>query len=866
MSRSEQARILRERKQKRKKLVKTVILVIVLAVLLSMITATGYAIHVIHRDAEVIDASNIYANVAQKSTLYDLDGKEIDTLYFSGGNRTLLKYKEIPEDMKNAVIAIEDKTFYDHHGFNFIRMVGAIKEKIVSGGQVSGTSTITQQLARNVFLSDTMSEHSIDRKIVEAWYTLQLERDLTKEQILEAYLNTVYFGFDSYGLEAAANNYFSKSAKELSTEECVALAALPQSPDTFALVKYDESGELVYNGDASQSRRNLTASLMKENGTLDAQAYEAVVTDNLKERLNIRKKKENTAAYYTDYAIEQVVEDLSEEYGKTKDEARQMVYTKGLCIYTCLDNSVQKILTEEINRSSNYTGIAYYRTDSDENIIDAEGDVMARPYSSYIASDKSFRFKSSEYEVNGDGSITVFKGKRLALYETQASSGEMYVTLGFKTMYINDDGLYFIDGGALNIPEGYTKFDENENCVISASLFTDYPDIFTKTDESLTVSSSNYTISQKMRQPQAAAVIMDNKSGQVRAMIGGRGGAGQKLFNRATNPRQPGSSIKPIAVYAPALQKSVEAAENGSDMELDNTGGNSFGKYITASSIINDSKTITGGQVWPRNSSGGYAGRMTLRKAVQQSCNVVAYKVYTQVGEEYSIKKLKDAGITTLDEEGDTNDINPAALALGGMTDGITPLEMTAAYATFPNGGVYKKPQFYTKVTDANGNVILECENEEEQIYDEGVAFIMTDILRSAVESGTGTSAKIGIQPVGGKTGTTSDQYDIWFAGFTPQYTMALWEGNDVNLQLTSMSSAAASFWASIMKRVCKDSAEFNKQPDNVVKVGSEYYVDGTQPYVAPVTTKATQPAATTTAPAQTDNDNEDEYDWEDFF
>lgn len=859
---------------RRQKIKKRIILSILVALLICLIGAVSYAAFVILTKADDIDTANIYSQINQRTTLYDDEGREIENLYSSGGNRTLINFADIPDDMINAVVAIEDKTFWDHHGFNIVRMIGAIKERILSGEPISGTSTITQQLARNVFLSETMTERSMQRKILEAWYTVQLEKELSKEQIIEAYLNTVYFGFNSYGIEAAADNYFSKSACDLTTEECIALAALPQSPDTYALVTTDENGILKYNGDMSKERRLLVAKLMYQEGTLSKKELSAVQADSLGDHINVRETETNTASYYTDYAIDIAVKDLAEEFSISEEQAYQMVYTKGLKIYTCLNTQIQDVLTNEINNPDNYTGIASYNTDSAGNILNAsDGSILARPRSSYIDDNGRFVFKTSEYKMNEDGSMTIYKGKRLALYEAAASDGTSYVTVSFRTLYTNEGGLSFIDGGSLNIPEGYTTFDNNENCVVSERFFEDYPEFFVSQEDKLVVESSGYTLSEKMNQPQAAAAIIENDTGELKAMVGGRGGVGRQLYNRAVNPRQPGSAIKPIAVYGPALQMSAKAVETGESMNLDSADGSDYGEYITAGSIINDAPVTVGGKVWPKNSSGGYQGKMTLRRAVEQSCNVAAYKVFTQIGEDYSIEKLKEAGITTIDEEGDTNDYNAAALALGGMTEGIKPLEMTAAYATFPNGGIYKEPKLYTKILDHSGNVLLEADNEETQVYSSGVAYIMTDILQTAVSKGTGSNAKIGIQPVGGKTGTTSDQYDIWFAGFTPQYSMALWEGNDFNIQLSSMSSAAASFWASIMKRVCTSSASFRQMPSSVEKIAGEYYIKGTmQKIQEEVTTENTETESEVeTTVRETDStEYEDESDdsdnWEDYF
>ncbi len=352
-------------------------------------------------------------------------------------------------------------------------------------------------------------------------------------------------------------------------------------------------------------------------------------------------------------------------------------------------------------------------------------------------------------------------------------------------------------------------------------------------------------------------MVLENSTGEIKAMMGGRGAKGKQLYNRATSARQPGSSIKPIASYGPALQMSYEYAQDNKKMKLNNSDGSDWGDYITAGSVINDAPVKNNGKAWPKNWYSGYKGQMTLRHAVQQSVNTCSVKTFQQIGAEYSASMLKKEGVTTVDEEGDVNDLNAAALALGGMTNGISPLEMTAAYAIFPNGGVYKTPIAYTKVLNSSDEVLFEKTAEEERVYDEGVAWIMTDILHSVVTEGLGKNARISNQPSGGKTGTTTDKYDLWFVGFTPQYTAGVWMGNDINIKLNDGGSASASFWGNMMSRICADlpTASFREKPSNVKNVNGEYYVDGT--YSKTSLTKTGDSADETTASSVVENTTE---------
>lgn len=841
----------RSKKGKRRKVLRVILLIILILLLVgaaSIFVFNKYAEKVIEESAtKDLETDNIYSLIYQRSMIYDSKGKEVDALYLSGGNRTLIEYNDLPQELIDAVIDTEDKTFWEHNGFNYIRILGAIKEKIFGGGQISGTSTITQQLARNIYLSEIKSERTLNRKILEAYYTKILEEELSKKEILEAYFNTVYFGFNSYGIAAASQSYFGKKPKKLSLVECVALAALPQAPDTYALVKttYSQKNSedlpvitkgngyvYLYNGAASENRRKIILSNMLKNEHISELQYQKALGTSLEKHIKLNSGKNRGAySYYIDCAVDEAVKDMAKKYDITEEEARTRIYTQGYHIYTCLDKKVQKTLDSEINTSSNYATINTIRKDGNGNIISPSGEILMRPYSYYFEKNGKLKLTKKEYRKADDGTITLMKGKRLLFYEASAG-GSKYVSVEFREMYREDDGaLYFYEGGSLSIPAGYTSFDEDGNCVVSAAFREEFPNFFKKRHGKLIVSKSNRQLGPKMRQPQAAAVIIDNENGRVIAITGGRGASGKQLYNRATNPRQPGSSIKPIAVYAPALQKSAELAKKGKKMNLSAKDGDRWGNYITAGSVINDAPMTYQGKIWPQNDYGTFRGPMTLRRAVQQSVNVVAVKVFRQIGVDYSIKMLKKNGISSLVLKGNTTD-NHDALALGGMTQGISPLEMTAAYATFANKGVYREPIFYTKITDNKGKVILKNKQSSRRVYDESVAWIMTNILKSAVQYGTGYNAQVAGQDVAGKTGTTSSKYDIWFSGFTPRYSMALWMGSDVNIALDNYSSTAAAFWSKIMTGACKDLPQqhFYDKPSDVYWMSGEYYVKGTDP------------------------------------
>lgn len=833
---------------------KKILVGIGLAILALILIGVIYVgVLVLTAETHTIDADNIYEKLYQRSTIYDDNGKEIESVFSEEGNRANVSYEDLPENLVNAIVAIEDKTFWKHHGFNFIRIMGAIKDSVFGGGQISGTSTLTQQLARNVYLSETKSKRSLNRKILEAYYTVLIEKSMSKEQIVEAYLNTIYLGFNCYGVESASQAYFGKSVTKLDLLECAALASLPQSPDSFALVKSypvgtvdvekknilaeNDSTVYVYNGELSSDRRETTLRNMADQGYITQAEAEDALGENLKKDMKVTADKgSGFSSYFTDFAIDQITADIMEEYGWSKSEAREFIYRRGLKIYTTMDRSAQKIAEKEFEKSSNFPSVANLRKDSDGNVLNGKtGKPILYDYDDYFNSKDQFVLKKSEYKKNSDGSITIYADKRLKFYDITVN-GKNDVSLNFKPLYQQENGrFYAIEDGSISVPQGYKSKDADGNCVISAEFFKDYPEFFKEKDGKLVVSSQNYTLKQKVVQPQSAIVIMDYENGGVKAMVGGRGTSGKMLYNRATSPRQPGSSIKPLAVYSSALQSSFNAAEQGETMSLSSSDGSTWGKYITAGSVINDAPMTVNGRTWPKNWYSGYRGRMTLRTAVEQSVNVCAVKVYQQMGPEFPASQLKKMGVSTLVEDGSVNDMNPAALALGGMTKGIQPLEMAAAYGIFPNEGTYTEPVAYTKITNSNDEVLFDKTPQTEQVLDQGVAYIMTSILRSVVTNGLGTTASFSGQPVAGKTGTTTDNFDAWFVGFTPQYTAAVWIGNDVNIELTEGSASAARLWRTIMSQVCADEpyGKYPSKPSNVSRVNGEYYTDGTYSRVA---------------------------------
>ncbi len=864
----------KQRKKKKKKYsinVRQLIKFIVFACIAVCLILGGLVISIIVQTPP-IEPDNIYERLAENSTLYDDEENIIDSILTSDGLRTNVSYSDLPQNLINAFVAIEDKTFWDHNGFNVIRIFGAIKESVFEGKKVSGTSTITQQLARNLYLAESKSKYDMKRKIKEAYYTILLERHLTKEQIIEAYLNTIFLGYNTNGVQAASQAYFSKDVQDLTLLECAALASLPQAPDRYALVKRYESAQvteddpnilrkgetytLVYN-DSLNSRKNLVLSFMLDQGKISQTEYDEAMAADLKASVNPSEDTSNEiSSYFADYVIDSVVTDLMSELDLDESGAKQMIYNSGLKIYTTMNSDMQKIAEQELTSNANFPKVSGLSKDKAGNILNSNKNIMLYNYDNYFNSEGVFTLTPEEYQAADDGGIILLKGKRLNFYKVKVH-GETDYNIEFKDMYIMQDGIFYsIKGGIINIPQQYKSKDDEGNLVISGTFFDD-PDqagVLQFVPEGIALDSSHYTLRQKIVQPQSAMVIFDYHNGGIKAMVGGRNIEGRLLFNRATSQRQPGSSIKPMGVYGPAILSGFEKAKAGQTNEPSE--GNSYGTLWTAASVIDDAPLTMNGKLWPKNWYNGYRGLYTMRKSLEQSVNVNAVKIFSEIGVEASVSFLKKCGITSVVESGSVNDMNAAALALGGMSHGISPLEMAAGYGTFASQGYYTKPIAYTKVTNKRGEVILEKETDKEQVMDEGVAFIVSDMLHSTVTNGIAGAAAIGTQPVAGKTGTTTDNYDAWFVGYTPQYAASVWIGNDINIELSQGSTAASKLWSKIMKQVHAglETGSFPAPPSDIISVAidttsgrlpselsaldtrpggtvrNEYFIKGTEP------------------------------------
>ena len=574
---------------------------------------------------------------AVSSQVFDIHGRLITTLH-SDQNRLPIDINKVPQNLQNAFIAAEDNRFYDHIGIDPIGIVRAIVTNVTNRGIAQGGSTITQQLAKNAFLSQ---EQTLKRKIQEAMLALEIERKYSKKEILEMYMNQIYFGQGAYGIQTAAKTYFDKDVNQLSLAQCAMIAGLPKSPNYYSPFN---------NLEEAEKRKNVVLDQMVKYGYISQADGEAAKKANLE----LSKKKTISENEDSDSFVDYVSQQVAKKYG---DDA---LYKEGLKIYTTMDAEKQHAAVQALRH---------------------------------------------------------------------------------------------------NLPDYYTD-------------------------------------AKGLTQPQGALVSIDPKTGYILALVGGRG---QDSFNRANQAvRQPGSAFKPF-VYAAALQHDMGP-----------------------STTFKDEK-VTYGSWSPKNAGGGYRGTVTMSEALALSINTVAVQAANEVGTSNIIALAKKMGITTLDEKKDQN----LAMALGGLTHGVTPLEMASAYGTFANKGVHVKPTAVIKILDRNDNVLednsTESKHNENRVLTEKEAYEMTAMLEGVINHGTGTGASIGV-PAAGKTGTTDDNKDAWFVGYTPDIVTAVWIGDDTGAETLGEvygGTIPADIWRTYMSQAIEGSSDFHT-PSGMERIRTE--------------------------------------------
>lgn len=664
---------------------------------------------------------------AHMSTVYANDGETVlDTFVDAGSNRIYVSIDEIPEDMQNAFIAVEDSRFREHNGIDIKGIARAGITGIMSGKFSQGASTITQQLIKNSvfpnFINETTWE-KVERKIQELYLAVQIEKEINdKDIILENYLNTINLGQNTLGVQAASRRYFGKDVGELTLSESATIAGITQSPGNL---------NPITNPEANAKRRKKVLDDMLEQEFITQAEYDEAIADNVYDRIQVTNTEYTESitinSYFIDEVAKQVMADLCNELGYTETQAHNAVYSGGLKIISTQDIEMQKICEEELSNPDNYPSSVKWGVSCAISIIHEDE-------------------TQDHYDHNGLNN---------------------YVAENYEDDYTVYDGDNYTVYG--------TTFDSEEE---ANEMVEEYIESLKTSENDTVIKRVNIT-----PQPQASFVVMDQYTGYVKAVVGGRGEKTENMsLNRATqSTRQPGSCFKVLSTFVPALDSY----------------GDTLATVIEDSAFkYNNGKKV--GNWW----GDWYKGNLTIRDCITQSANVCSVKKLTEITPALGFQYLtENFHFTTLNAEDDMYQ----PLALGGISKGITNLEMTAAYASIANGGVYTEPILYTHIYDHDGNLLFENIPETHVAMKETTAALITDAMIDVISSpqGTGGAAKMSNMPVAGKTGTSQKSKDLWLSAYTPYLTASIWTGFDDSQPMEHLNQSFHNkLWKKIMTRI----------------------------------------------------------------
>lgn len=671
--------------------------------------------------------------------VYDNDNKLISEFYIE--RRVLLTLSKIPSPVKLATIAVEDDQFYKHKGFNYKRIFGALWSNIKAGGVVEGGSTITQQIAKTMFLTP---EKTILRKLKEAILAKRIEENFSKDEILEIYLNQIYYGHSAYGVEAAALIYFGRHINELTLPEIAMIAGLPRAPKIYSP---------YFSPEKAKSRRNHVLNRMESLGFISSEEADSALSSDFK--LKDRQDRKNLAPYFAEY-VRQYVED---KYGSTG------LYKGGLKVYTTLNlefNEAAEYAVKEglaeIDKRLGYRGpLGNIKSIHGQNIDWGKVDEIELK-----------NFPDGRERNNG---LNI--GNKTVGVVTDVTSERAQVALKNAKGIIGIQDMVWAHKHAPSVDALYSEKIRNVKEVLKTGDIIDVKIIGEKDKR------GNFKLALEQEPViQGALVSIEPSTGFIRAMVGGYDFERSK-FNRAIQAkRQAGSAFKPVIYSA------------------------SFEKGFTPASIFIDSPVIfeeKDEENWkPANFEEKFYGPTTLRTALTHSRNVITVKLLQSTGIRHTLEFAKRLGIKSY--------LAPdLSLALG--TSGVTLLELTSAYGVFANKGTRAESMSIKSVIDKDGNILEENRIQTENVIGEEVSYIITNILQSVVHEGTGWRAKVLGRPVAGKTGTTNNYMDAWFLGYTPDLVTGVWVGMDRDEPIGKNETgarAASPIWVNFMKEVLK--------------------------------------------------------------
>jgi penicillin-binding protein 1A len=664
------------------------------------------------------------------TTVYSDDNRKIGEFYLE--RRIVLPLDKMPTTLKAAFISAEDARFYKHKGIDILSIIRAFFKNIEAGTIVQGGSTITQQVTKSFFLTP---EKSYIRKIKEAILAYRIDKRFTKEEILFLYLNQIYLGHGAYGVEAASENYFGKSAQELTLAECAVLAGLPQAPSRYSPFRYPER--------AKQRQIYVLNRMVAEDYITNIQATEAI-----NQILDIKPKRNwyiEEVPVYTEH-IRRYIE---KEYGP------DVLYKDGLNIFTAVNIEMQKIARQEIEKG----------------LYDLDKRQGYRGPLKHLAPEEIETY-SKELQKELDES-PLEKGKIITgvVIEVDDINDTVIVRMGNKLGIIRIDDMRWARRPDPEIAYYEARVQHPGEVLKVGDV------VQAKIIEKIFNTDRWWLALEQDPKAQAALLCIESETGHVKVMVGGKDFK-ESQFNRAVQSRrQPGSAFKPI-IYAAAIDKG----------------------YTPATTIIDSPIVFEDRErdfTWkPRNYKERFYGPTLFREALAKSRNVVTIKILRDIGIDYAIDYARNLGINS-------NLNRDLSIALG--SSGVSLLELVRAYSVFNNLGYLVQPIFITRIVDRNGNVMEEANPVRKKVIESNTAYIMTTLLEGVVKHGTGHRVRALNRPVAGKTGTTNNLFDAWFAGYTPRYTTGTWVGFDDESPLGKSetgSRAASPIWLGFMKKV----------------------------------------------------------------
>ncbi len=665
---------------------------------------------------------------------------------FGEERRNLMRIKEIPDVMKKAVLAIEDNNFYEHGGVDYTGILRAALHN-ATGGARQGASTITQQVARNFFLS---SEQTFKRKLYEMLLAWKIEKNLTKDQILEVYMNQIYLGQRAYGFSSAAQIYFGKNLKDISVAEAAMLAGLPKAPSAY---------NPVVNPKRARTRQQYILQRMRDLGYITEAQYVAAKNEQLK-----TKTDSSDFGVHAEYVAEMARQLVYEQF-------KEDTYTRGLNVFTTITKADQDAAYLALRRGvmdyekrhayrgpEAYIDIPANKEEADEAI---EAELAARPDSDDIVAAMVLQVSPTKVvAVTASGEEITITGEGLEAarsWLTDKAAPNKRIRRG-AVIRVHQEGKDW----------EITQMPEVESAFVSAST----------------------------------------EDGAIKALVGGFD-FNRNKFNHVTQAwRQPGSSFKPF-IYSASLERG-----------------------LSPSTVINDAPISfdagqTGGQAWePKNYDGKYEGPMTMRKGLTKSKNMISIRILHRIGAKYGQEYTTRFGFDA--------EKNPPYLTLALGAGAVTPLQEAGAYAVFANGGYKVTPYLISKVTDANGKVLSQAAPDRagdpaNRVIDERNAFLMDSMMKDVIKYGTATKALVLKRPdIAGKTGTTNDSIDAWFAGYQSKLVAVAWIGFDQPRNLGNKETGgglALPIWISYMQKALKNiPIEERPVPEGMMVVDGEYY------------------------------------------